>query len=376
MNHVLTLRVAGKTVFLESSVPEVIAWSECYFGPWWNATPTGQQASGPLVIAEKSRGDYEKLSDTVISGPHQQTAYARAATLVALGEDGVVSAVTPSEQLAYHYDPATRCLRISGTDTEKLAMASARLVREMMRGQLLRDGWTVLHASAVVRADGGAILAFGGKGSGKTTTALTLAATGKLGLLANDRVFVRPDQTGKIQVLPWPAAAAVGLGLLQALGWSDLVRARLKAGESLHPTGDQRVTDALLAGNYQPLWDGSRELKAQIWPAQFPQWFGIELATSAHADTLVFPQVSADYTPEMTATTRALTDADFMVGKTEDRYPDIFGLTAGIDSGRNCQVREVITDYFSRLPGYVMTLNHDNQAGAALVKTLLALRNH
>ncbi|MGA4840996.1 hypothetical protein [Streptomyces sp. G45] len=36
-------------------------------------------------------------------------------------------------------------------------------------------------------------------------------------LLADDRVLVRPDGDG-VRVLPWPSAAAIGVGLLDALG--------------------------------------------------------------------------------------------------------------------------------------------------------------
>ena len=47
----------------------------------------------------------------------------------------------------------------------------------------------MLHASAVVRG-GHAVLALGGKGAGKTMTALLLARYCGWRLLANDRIFV------------------------------------------------------------------------------------------------------------------------------------------------------------------------------------------
>ncbi|WP_244189704.1 hypothetical protein [Streptomyces incarnatus] len=53
----------------------------------------------------------------------------------------------------------------------------------MIRASLLRDGWTLLQASGVVRDDR-ALLTFGSKGAGKTTTALLLASRGAQ-LLAN-----------------------------------------------------------------------------------------------------------------------------------------------------------------------------------------------
>ncbi|MDT0341811.1 hypothetical protein [Streptomyces litchfieldiae] len=70
-------------------------------------------------------------------------------------------------------------LEIVGAATLPVAVAAARLAREMMRSLPLGDGWAVLHASAVAAEDGRTVLTFGGKGVGKTTTALTRAALGR-----------------------------------------------------------------------------------------------------------------------------------------------------------------------------------------------------
>lgn len=321
MTHAVVLRTAGKSVTVRSATEAVTDWSARYFGPWWSATRAANGVQGPEIVAEENTRRYEELAAAVVSGPHEEATYARARTFVARSGDGIVTAASPAEQLAYRYDPTAAHLEIIGAATLPVAVAAARLARETMRGLLLGDGWAVLHASAVVHEEGRAVLAFGGKGAGKTTTALTMAALGDLRLLANDRVFVRPDAAGGVDVLPWPAAAAVGLGLLSALGWYDVAQARLRTGEALHPTQDPRVTEALLAGRRKPLWDGGRELKAQVWPAQFATWFGLDLATHGQAAALLFPQVSDVHAPQLTEASRALAEADFMAGKTEDRYP-------------------------------------------------------
>jgi hypothetical protein len=125
-------------------------------------------------------------------------------------------------------------------------------------------------------------------------------------------VFIHPgaDHTDGMPVLPWPSAAAVGLGLLDGLNWYDTVRTRLRSGETLHPTQDQRVTDALLAGRREPLWDGGRELKVQLFPDQFETWFGLRLATQGQAAALLFPQIDPEAAPTvnrlLNASARAL----------------------------------------------------------------------
>jgi hypothetical protein len=370
VTHAVVLRTAGKAVTVRSAAEAVTEWSVRYFGPWWSARLSIHAADGPEVVAEENPHRYEELAAAVTCGPYEETAYARAHTLVACGDDGVVTAVTPGEQLAYRYDPTTARLEISGVATLPVAVAAARLAREMMRGLLLGEGWSVLHASAVVHDDGRAVLALGGKGAGKTTTALTLATLGRLRLLANDRVFVRPNAADGVEVRPWPAAAAVGLGLLDALGWYDAAQQRLRAGESLHPTQDQRVTDALLTGRREPLWDGGRELKAQVWPVQFATWFGLELAPHGQAAVLLFPKVSADREPQTTEEARTLAEVDFMAGKTEDRYPDIFGLASGMNSGGQSEARATVAERLNRLPHCGVLLGHDVSVNAELLSKI------
>ncbi|MFR9722953.1 hypothetical protein ACL02R_06200 [Streptomyces sp. MS19] len=325
--------------------------------------------TAPLLAAEVDSERYVDLATEVSDADHTTVEYARTPMLVARDQaEGVITAVTPSTSLAYRSETHAGRLSIYGTDPREVATAAARLVREAVRGVLLRDGWTVLHASAVER-DGRVVLSFGGKGAGKTTTALTLATHGWK-LLANDRVFVRPDGTGGVRVLPWPSAAALGLGLLDAFGWSDVVRRHLEAGEALHPTQDQRVTDALLAGRREPLWQGRRELKAQVFPDQFPTWLGVELATTGRAAHLLFPRVAPGAAPTLGENCRALEEQDFMTGATEDRYPDVFGLAGGVDGGGHANSREAATELLAHLPHHTVTLGHDTAANADILTKL------
>ncbi|MFJ4695178.1 hypothetical protein [Streptomyces sp. NPDC088766] len=369
--HAVRLESAGAAVTVVSADQAVTDWSARYFGPWWKAAeaPAQDVCAGPLVLAEVDADRYAEEALAVTQAPHTSVVYAKAQTLRA--EDsaaGVIRAVSPEQALAYRSEPGTGSLMIFGCETEPVATATARLAREVMRGILLRDGWAVLHASAVVK-EGRTILTFGQKGAGKTTTVLALAARHGCGLLANDRVFVRPNGRGGVDVLPWPSAAALGLGLLDGLGWFDLVRERLHAGETLHPTQDIRVTEAILANRHEPLWEGGKELKAQVFPDQFPAWFGLPLATEGEAAALVFPRIEAGAVPAEEDASRALSDGDFMSGQTEDRYPDIFGL-AGIDGGGSEEARREVAHRLAELPHHSVVLAHDVTANADFLAKL------
>lgn len=372
MNHIFATHIsaAHATVSVQSNRAEVAEWSRRYFGAWWGAR---EGTGGGVVVADVDEQAYKGLARLVDDGRgHEDVAFAKAPTRVARDGDQVI-AVSRGEELAYRSDPTAGRLGIVGRRVEPVALAAARLARESIRRQLLRDGWAVLHASAAVRpADGATVLAFGDNGSGKTTTALLLASRG-WSLLANDRVFVRPTETG-IDVVPWPSAAALGLGLLAALGWYGPTRERLLAGERLHPTQHQDVTDALLAGHRIPLWepDGKRERKVQIFPDQFPAWFNVPLATNGRATALLFPRIEPEAAPGLVDGGRSLGQDDFMSGATEDRYPDIFRLAHGIDGGGRPGVRAEVADRLAALPHYCLRLNHDPATSADFLSRITA----
>lgn len=368
--HFVRLQAADAAVIVACAERAVTDWAVRYFGPWWEAAETAVETH-PLVTARVNRDAYAEASLAVTLAPHTSTTYAKALTLVARDDKAaVVRAVSPGEGLAYLSEPEFGRLTITGCEAGPVALATARLAREVMRGVLLRSGWSVLHASAVTDQVGRTVLVFGRKGAGKTTAALALASRRGFQLLANDRVFVRPDGNGRVDVLPWPSAAAIGLGLLDALGWFDTARDRLRSGEALHPTQDARVTAALLAGHREPLWDNGKELKTQVFPDQFASWFGLSLATGGKAAALVFPRVVPGAAPTRESTERRLTDADFMSGATEDRYPDIFAL-ARVDGGGTEASRREVTDLLARLPHHPVVLGHDLTENAGLLAGLV-----
>lgn len=374
MRDAISLTAAGKTVIVESADPFVTAWTDRYAGAWWpvDHIPVGSHA-GPRVISHDNPGRFQELATLAAREPCAETPYPHNLTRHHTQPNGITTAVTPQDRIAYHYDPATNTMEVctSGTTPLTLARSTARAARELQRAQLIADGWVLLHAAAVSTAEAG-ILALGDRGAGKSTAALTLASAGA-SLIANDRVFARLTPAGRIELLPWPSAASIGLGLVGALQWTETIRAHLLAGEEPHPTQHQQVTDALLSGRTTAIEGDRKEVKAHIWPDQFTRWFGISFSRHTHADVILFPKVSPDSKPgtDRDRTTR-ITDSDFMIGAQEDAYPDIFHLAAGDNSG-SAHRRSAVKDALDGLRHYAVDLSHDAQANAQMLTQLVAL---
>ncbi|MEV0446193.1 hypothetical protein AB0I84_39740 [Streptomyces spectabilis] len=361
--HATRIATAGHAVTVVSQTSAVTDWMIRYFGQWWNAEPATAPFSDPLVTADVDTTTVATYTQNVTSHSHQETAYANARLLYRRTDDHVIMATQPDDHLAYRAEPGH--LHIVGYEPLPVCLAAARLAREVVRGQLLTDGWSILHASAVTDLDGQTVLTLGGKGAGKTTTALLLARAGWR-LLANDRVFVRPDGDG-IRVLPWPSAAAIGLGLLDALDLYDSVRERTQRGERLHPTQHQHVTDALATGRRKPLWnEKGKELKPQFFPNQLAEWLGLTLATEGFAAHLLFPRITPVTAPSLTNDDRILSPEDFFTGTTEDRYPDVFGLLSD-----NQRAAERAVGPLRRLPRHNITLSHDVKDNTAFLADFL-----
>jgi hypothetical protein len=365
MTPATVIRASDATTTVTSTSQLVTDWAARYFAPWWATGPAASdrrrdEAAQRHVRAEVDRVRLKEIDQQVRAFPAAEVPYAGGTMLHHCDGKGTVLSVQPGPQLAYRYDPASGELLIVGADEQAVAVAAARLAREMVRGQLLGDGWHILHASAVVR-DGRAVLALGDKGAGKSTTALLLGRSG-FQLLANDRVFVRPEPDGTLRLLPWPAAAALGLGLLSALGVYDAVRDRVLAGHALHPTQHPRVTEALHAGHDQPLWNGNKELKVQFFPDQLP-WLGLTLTTSARAAGLLFPSIDPAASPALLPTRRAPRDADFFTSTSDDRYPDVFQLAPSRHQTPSSP------RHLMRLPHRSVTLNHNPTVSVQVLRT-------
>ncbi|WP_413810823.1 hypothetical protein [Streptomyces sp. OE57] len=155
-------------------------------------------------------------------------------------------------------------------------------------------------------------------------------------------------------------------------GWYDVARKRLLAGKSLHPTQHAEVTEAVLAGRREPLWSPAASGNARCrTPTKFADWFGLKLATGGLAQAVLFPRIERDAAPAVGGCRRTLSEADFMHGVTEDRYPDILGLAPPGGSGSS-DARRSVAYHLDKLPQHTVVLGHDLAANSAFLHQLLS----
>ncbi|MER7350727.1 hypothetical protein ABT390_35575 [Streptomyces aurantiacus] len=134
----LRLHAANHHLTLVSNSDTVTDYNRRYFGSWWKAfeVPSASAWTGPLLAADVDHDAYTRLRDLVELCPHEKTAYARAQTLVAHDDTGTITAVSPTPQLAYQHHTAAGRLTVHGPDVDQVALASARIARDALRGLL------------------------------------------------------------------------------------------------------------------------------------------------------------------------------------------------------------------------------------------------
>ncbi|MGH3937913.1 MAG: hypothetical protein ACRDTG_04645 [Pseudonocardiaceae bacterium] len=366
-SHALHIRAGDAVVTVITTETAVMEWLASYLGSWWTVREqrsTDGVSGSPVLCCSLDPTAYRSTHEQVRCQPHQVVQFARKPIQVAGRSDGV-HAIDPGEQVAYRSTRETGQVDIYAVDSLGLCLAAARIARELVRAQLEAGGWSILHASAVVKEDS-ALLTVGTKGAGKTTAALLLARDGWQ-LLANDRVFIHP---ATLALLPWPSAAAFGIGLLHAHGLLDNVRERITLGYELHPTVARAVVTAISDGRTEALTDEhGKELKPQFFPHQLVDWLGLRLARSATACHLLFPRINPTGQPALEPTPRTLTTTDFFDPAGDDRYPDFLGL-ARISPEQRHQMWAQIGHRVEYLPHRGVLLNHDTARSRQLLATL------
>ena len=379
----IVLSADAASVMLDSECEGVVRWTTEYLGAWWDVSTTSSTApaGAPRVQAVLDRGEHDRIAGDLAQDGVPCLAFMGAAGLRRASADGTsVWAAIPEQGVCFQHDRSLREVRIVSGDARALRSATTRLAREMIALQLQARGWCLVHAAGVAK-DGRAVLVLGGKGSGKTAAALTLAAALGWALLANDRVLLRVTGT-EVTVCSWPSSCRLGLGLVAALGWGRTLRERTLADAVQVPNQPREITEAIAAGDLRPVRAASgKELKSELMPVELAAWFGFHFQGRGRLAALLFPRVDLDREaaePRTVTPGASVGHHDLDVAGKEALYPDFLDLSATLGAGRGDPDLDALNASLAALPHVEATLgpsiSSNGQALAALESRVLAPR--
>lgn len=258
-----------------------------FFAPWWSTDAHDHTTVHSVVgsVDPAAVGFARKM--VLMSGaervfPFELTQGLRSES----GHDVFVWCGTRS--VAYHHDRREATTYVWAENPTDLALDVFRFARNLVADQLEMEGWVGLHAAAL-DAEGRGVLAIGDKGAGKTTTALLMAQLGA-GLVANDKCFVKPIDAA-LPVLPWPETVAIGLGLVEALGWRRPILERIHLWP-VDPVQVPEVAHQLASGTGEAIRRAGREEKLRLFGTAL-QSLGLLLSPSTTAALVIHPRLAS-----------------------------------------------------------------------------------
>ena len=360
----LKVSVENRAIFVGGD-KSIIAWVKDYIADWWDTKMTFSTIP-PRFMGRLS--DVQGISSFLqCPNTHLENVetFFGGAGQAWRKDDGVI-VIVEDRGVSYSWNSTSREIVVTGKEASIVGLDLNRLVRAALTAELEQDGWLMLHASCVVDGDRGAIVV-GSKGSGKTTTALGLASEQGFQLLANDRCFVKVEQ-GRIRCLAWPGSVAVGLGLLNSLGWIDTLANSLGCSVPQHPSQSNEVVKRIMRRDSQPLFKGDREIKYEIMPRQLEEVFGIRLAREGYISQLVLPQFNhnlAEVSPQELIAENVLTG----VG---DGYPNFLEAEL-LESRVSVDAMTAVTHALCDLPVQRPRFTKDARVDARIEEHLAAI---
>jgi hypothetical protein len=372
----VTVRAGGCMITVHSGDGTVLEWLRRYLHGFWQVEPgpAGSLADGPaaevaVVVDQAAR--HRLCAALARPGAAEPVATFMAAPgLRVAGPGPAVVAGCQDQRVAYVRDG--RRVLILGDDGNAAGLAAVRVVRSAATAWLERQHWSHVHAAAAAR-EGAGLAVIGPKGSGKTAAIMALAVFAGWQVIAHDRVFAG-FADGEPRLLPWPSSLNIGLGLLHALGWAEILRARYRGGEPAPYHQRDAVTAALLAGTRTPVRANGAEKKAQLFPAQVRDWLGVGLGSSAVLAAVVVPRIDLS---RSRPTVRPLDHVTFSerdvfppLGHT-DYFPDFLQLTGRSPTARGRAALVALQAAAARVPAYQAVLGNDLAANANLLARLV-----
>ena len=160
----------------------------------------------------------QEAGGCVVEFPELATSYAVAGEGFLVRQSDPDTLVTESW---LHIVPVNRMVDLYiGPDNPEAQYVVSRVVRAIIVGQALADGWSMLHASCV-EVDGLGLLTVGDKGAGKTALMMALITQRRGSYVSNDKLLAKRID-GVLYAHGLPHSPAVKLDMLERYGLADV----------------------------------------------------------------------------------------------------------------------------------------------------------
>lgn len=269
------------------------------------AAVRGDRPAATLSTADRYRGTPaastgpEHILDSTFLGRPSNVRYGAERTTIC----------TPSRGLRIVLD--AHAAAVDGDNARQVGLTAGVLAAAWTIQRARAAGWHLVHASAF-RLDGVGVLCLGAKASGKSTVAMTAAHRLGAALLCNDHCLVHAGGDAVIaRAVPQPAA--LGFGLITALGWGPALSAAIGADGLHHPSlrGPRRAF--ALSGRTTALRDDSgAEVKIPVLSAELSAVFGVHCIDEMRIDAVLRPHLGARTATPLHAPHATLTQLDLL----------------------------------------------------------------
>ena len=243
-----------------------------FLGPWF--APVSDEGIADLTINLRSGDEFSALMRARCTEPfilrRSTAAIFNLEVKRGTSANGLKLAWDEQRQVGYAIDTATACVDLYGS----LETAFIHLI-ELVRyyGLLVEQarGAVVLHSAAVrLRGSDEIVAIVGAKGAGKTTTMLSLVASGEYDYFSGDKLLL-DSVNGGLRARGWPDYPHIGIGTLRN-----------------HPDLARRLEVGMESDDGQPLPD---QHKVLLEPARFLAAIGRPTAAVGRLSRIVLPRI-------------------------------------------------------------------------------------
>ncbi|MGD0946470.1 MAG: hypothetical protein ABSA52_03490 [Candidatus Binatia bacterium] len=282
--HVIAAYRFGPAVIdVEADDPDAARWLLEFLTPWFEAAAPGKgeftvrlTCSSPAVAALERR--------QAAAACHPVACFALDSQVVSLpawAENDGGTVIADSGRSCFYRVRGRSVEIIARSGLRRVRVGFMRVVREIAAARMLAQGNVLDFHTAAFAVGGRAVLLVGPKGGGKTTLLVSVLASSRAALVANDRVFV--DVSGRPgQAFGIPTLVSLPDGTLQL--FPNLRRGFPKCPARLH-TAELESHDAAT------LEDDDAPPVFALSPTQLARRLGVPAVRGGPIAAVVFPEI-------------------------------------------------------------------------------------